>query len=443
MVAVHLLRQQQTPVHVVLLNEGYPTGKGVAYSPNTDLFLLNVYAGRMSAFPDQPHHFVDWLCQQPAYAATPPDELEKTFMPRKVYGQYLEEQLTQALAQPAGQNTAQVLHQRVVDLQHTEQAEFPYQLQLQDGQQISAHKVVLALGNFQPSPLRGTSPQLAPPLYYHNPWKPEAWQNLPPKGHLLLIGTGLTSIDIILALLSEGFTGTITAISSNGYLPYPYRSSAHDLEFSEQIAGASSLRQVVSLFRKALQEKGAEHWEPLINGVRSQTQALWQRFSDADKKRFSQKLGSLWAVARHRFPPQVHAKIKQAMQDGFLQIMPGRIQQLQVQGTQVEVQLTSQGQKQTVLADRVVNCTGPQLQYAALPDPLVQSMLAQGLLLPHPMGMGLRADRHYRVLQANGQPCPGLFTLGAALRGELWESNAVPELREQAQALSQEILHPF
>lgn len=443
MVAVHLLRQQQTPVHVLLLNEGYPVGKGVAYSAGSDLFLLNVYAGRMSAYPDQPHHFVDWLRQQPLYAYTPPEELEKIFMPRKVYGQYLEEQLTQALAQPAGHNTAQVLSQRVVHLQHTAQAEFPYQLQLKDGQQIPAHKVVLALGNFQPSPLRGTSPQLAPPLYYHNPWKPEAWQNLPDQGRLLLIGTGLTSIDIILALLKQGFNGTITAVSTNGYLPYPYRTSTLDTAFSTQIAGASSLREVVDLFKKALQEKGQDHWEPLINGVRAQTQALWQRFSDADKKRFSQKLGSLWTVARHRLPPQVHAKIKQAIKDGFLEIMPGRIQKIHPQNGQIEVQVKTLGTTQTLLADRVINCTGPQLEYAKLKDPLVKSMLAQDLLFPHPMGMGLKADAHYRVLQANGEPCQGLFTLGAALRGELWESNAVPELREQAQALSQEILHLF
>ncbi|GGK59793.1 FAD/NAD(P)-binding protein [Rufibacter glacialis] len=445
MVAVHLLRQQQCQVEVVLLNEGYPTGKGIAYSADQDTFLLNVHAGRMSALPDEPNHFVEWLLQEPAYAGHTPEELAVSFMPRQLYGRYLHQLLSQAIARPAGKSTCQVVEQRVEDLRHTPGAQRPFHLRLKTGETVSADQVVLALGNFLPAPLRcvAAAPPLPPHLYEANPWKPEAWQNLPPAPTLLLIGTGLTSIDIILALLTQNFTGKITAVSTNGYLPFPYQTPVPDLAFSARVAQATTLLEVLRHFKTHLRQAEPGHWENLVNGLRSQTQDLWKRFSCADKIRFSKKLGSLWAVVRHRLPPQVHQRIQEAIAEGILEIVPGQIEAVTSHETGVQVQVKTSRGTETRWAHRVLNCTGPQLNYAAIPDPLVRSLLAQKLISPHPMGMGLETDGLYQVRQPGGSVTPGLFTLGASLRGELWESNAVPELREQAQELAAHLLASF
>ena len=89
--AVQLLRQTPFPICVKLINTGFPFGKGVAYSAESNLHLLNVRSGRMSAFPHIPRHFVNWLEEQPGVMqfCQPGETLEQAFMPRRIYGQYV------------------------------------------------------------------------------------------------------------------------------------------------------------------------------------------------------------------------------------------------------------------------------------------------------------------------------------------------------------------
>ncbi|HXP52571.1 MAG TPA: FAD/NAD(P)-binding protein, partial [Bacteroidia bacterium] len=61
MTAVHLLENALSPVKITLINSGYPFAKGVAYSAYSDSHLLNIVAGKMSAYTDKPTDFVDWV----------------------------------------------------------------------------------------------------------------------------------------------------------------------------------------------------------------------------------------------------------------------------------------------------------------------------------------------------------------------------------------------
>src|SRR5262245_21498435 len=60
-------------------------GRGVAYSTQNKLHLLNVRANNMSAFPDDTVHLVCWLAEKGhSYKDT-------DFIPRTVYAQYLKD----------------------------------------------------------------------------------------------------------------------------------------------------------------------------------------------------------------------------------------------------------------------------------------------------------------------------------------------------------------
>jgi len=59
-------------------------GRGLAYSTPYDDHLLNVPAGKMSALPSHPSHFLEWL-----RAGRIPEASPTCFAPRKVYGEYL------------------------------------------------------------------------------------------------------------------------------------------------------------------------------------------------------------------------------------------------------------------------------------------------------------------------------------------------------------------
>jgi uncharacterized NAD(P)/FAD-binding protein YdhS len=69
------------------------------------------------------------------------------------------------------------------------------------------------------------------------------------------------------------------------------------------------------------------------------------------------------------------------------------------------------------------------------------SLLQTGLAIPDPLGLGLATAANGALIQANGQAADWLFTLGSPQKGKLWETTAVPELRQQTKALAETLLH--
>ena len=82
--AIQLLEKSKN-IYVKVINSGATTGLGIAYSTTDESHLLNVPAGKMSAFPDQPNHFADWLIAN----GHSTEQIEKQFFPRLIYGKYI------------------------------------------------------------------------------------------------------------------------------------------------------------------------------------------------------------------------------------------------------------------------------------------------------------------------------------------------------------------
>src|ERR1700758_337301 len=137
--ALHLIRQR-TPAEVILIDPRPDFGLGLAYSTPSLRHLLNVPAGKISALPDQPHHFLNWLWDN-GY----PEATVEMFAPRAVFGRYI-----QSLLASIGE-VKQVVAS-VLDLQPNDSGAV---LSLDDGSELQADLVVLATGNFDPAPLSG------------------------------------------------------------------------------------------------------------------------------------------------------------------------------------------------------------------------------------------------------------------------------------------------
>src|ERR1700723_2151523 len=82
--AFHLVKQR-TPARIILIDRRPDFGLGLAYSTPSLRHLLNVPAGKISALPDQPNHFLHWLRRNHDPAAS-----EKTFAPRAIFGRYIQ-----------------------------------------------------------------------------------------------------------------------------------------------------------------------------------------------------------------------------------------------------------------------------------------------------------------------------------------------------------------
>ncbi|MFC5269106.1 FAD/NAD(P)-binding protein [Adhaeribacter terreus] len=445
--AVQLLRQSPFPVCVKLINAGYPLSKGVAYSAESNLHLLNVRSGRMSAFPHIPRHFVNWLEVQPDVQqfCQPGETLAEAFMPRRVYGQYIDYILKRTLENlPAG-SKLELIEDEAISI--AELSDKYYWVELQSGKGFRTEKIVLALGNFAPESLNLPKEILASNFYFGNPWKPEILENLRSEEPILLVGTGLTMIDVVLSLLEQKFTGKIIAISPKGYLPMVHRHTAPYPDFRKELQGPFSLTTVYAALKKHIRKAVAQgsSCEALIDSLRPQTQEIWLGLSKDDKQKFLRHLSSLWGIFRHRISPQVSDRIQAARDSGQLEVKAARLKNaIETDGKlQAVLKLRGKEEPETIPVQRIINCTGPQGNYTRITMPLIQNLLSQNLVLADDLQLGLKAMPDGRLIQANGKPSCKFFTIGPTMRGALWESTAVPEISEQAAHLAQTILHTF
>jgi uncharacterized NAD(P)/FAD-binding protein YdhS len=90
------------------------------------------------------------------------------------------------------------------------------------------------------------------------------------------------------------------------------------------------------------------------------------------------------------------------------------------------------GDTEPVLADAVVNCTGPLADISRSGNPLLERLLDRGLIRPDELCLGVDATPAGEVLDASGTVVPGLLTVGPPRKGVLDETTAIPEIRTQA-----------
>jgi len=411
-------------------------GRGIAYGTDHECHLLNVPAGRMSAVPDDPRHFSRWLSHWDIYGAG-------YFAPRKLYGIYVQAVLETAIAQASANAQLERMRNEAVAILPKGSGAV---IHLKTGQTIQADQVVLALGNFPPSDPDVTDRSFyQSQRYVSHPWAPDALDHLAPTDPVVLVGSGLTMVDLVLTLKARGHQGTIHGISRYGRLPQSHRFSASYPPFLTAAEAPASTRILLRRIRREVERAAVAgyDWRAVIDALRPETQALWQVLPLVERRRFLRHVRSYWDVHRHRAAPEAAAAIEQLRRSEQLRVHAGRICAYREQHDGVWVTYRPRRSNTVVelQASRVINCTGPESDYCKLQHPLIRNLLAAGLARPDPLCLGLDTDAEGRLLDARGYASTFLYTLGAPCKGRLWETTAVPEIRGQAQALAQRLLH--
>lgn len=302
-------------------------GRGLAYGTRERVHLLNNYAGRMSAFEDDPGHLVRW-CLARGRAVRP-----ETFLSRQTYGEYLSSLLA----------------------------------------------------------------------------------GVPGGSRVLLVGTGLTTVDVAAQITDTEPDVEIVAISRHGLLPLRHRSRppvACGRPVPAERTLAAALRAV-----RAAGAGDPDHWRELVETVKAGFNERWQALPYAEQQSFVRHVARYWEVARHRMAPDMADLVEGLLLDGRLRVT-----------TPTDVSVED--------FDLVVNCTGPAP--AATPgwNPLVDGMATRGMLRPGPHGLGLDIDRDGRLLDEAGVPARAIHVIGAARRGVEWEVAAIPDIRRQAKSVA-------
>ncbi|REK84304.1 hypothetical protein DY245_43625 [Streptomyces inhibens] len=429
--AAQLLRRAaalQADLEVWLVDPAPTTGDGVAYATTAAHHLLNVPAGRMSAYPDAPHHFVRWLARRAPGAHTGDD-----YVPRALYGEYLADVLATAVSGP-GPGHLHRVHERVVGARRTDHG---VTLTLGSGKALPADAAVLALGNPPPCNVWVPPALRHSPRYLPDPWTPGALERLPCDGDVLLVGTGLTMVDIALTLSRTG--RAVQAISRHGLLPQPHAESPLSAAPPPSIDPGADIRRIRRALLSHISACRRTHgdWRVGIDSLRPVTTELWQHLSPADQAHFLHHDQSLWNTHRHRIPPASARALRDEIDAGRIQVASGEITDAIPTRDSVQIRLRD---GRTLSVGAVVNCTGPQADVRRMDDPLVAGLLTTGLATPDPTGLGLHTTPSGRLNPADGTAPAALWTLGPLRRGALLESTAVPEIRVQAHALAATLL---
>jgi uncharacterized NAD(P)/FAD-binding protein YdhS len=303
--------------------------------------------------------------------------------------------------------------------------------------------VVLALGNPPPAnPTAGDLPFYSSPRYVRDAWDPEASRGLSPAAPVLVLGTGLTMIDVALTMDKEGHRGTITALSTHGLLPpphrLPYEAIPPFLEIPPSGARIARLLRDVRDRARAAASQGHD-WRAAIDAIRPLGQSAWRALGEAERRRFLRHVRSYWDIHRHRAAPLASEQVEQMRRVGRLVLRAGRIAGFVERGRRVDVTFRERGprgQKQMAQVERVINATGPEMNFRRVRDPLIRQLLHDGWCRPGPLDLGFDATVEGAIIGADGKPSTILSTVGPPLRGVLWETTAVPEIRAQAAALA-------
>lgn len=413
--AINLLRHDGP--RATLIERSPVAGTGLAYGAAHPSHVLNVRAGGMSAFPDDPQHFVRWL------EARGVTDAPGAFVPRIIYGEYLRELLEAGLRDPAGRLT--LVRGEVEDVA----LDGKVTLRLADRRAIHADAAVLAMGNLPPHDPPGLEPDRLPDARYKgDPWDASVPEDLGEADTVLVIGTGLTMVDVVLLLEARGFRGRIVALSRRGLTPRSHGPAADWERIGERPT------TIASQLLRGVRERGENiGWRNAVDELRPFTQAMWGNASEAQRERFLRHLRPWWDVHRHRLAPEVYARLMAVIDRGQLEVIAAKTIGFEERPGGVQVSFRRRGADagETMLVQRIINCTGPLGDLSRTQEPLLQKLAARGHIRPDAAHLGIDVDNQGQTIDASGRPNANLYALGPMTRGAFWEIVAVPDIRNQ------------
>lgn len=432
-----LERQLPQPLHLDWYTGGVNAPRGVAYGTRSDRHLLNVRAASMSMFAARPHGFLDFAQRGDGSIAG------TDFLPRRLYGDYLEAEVERALerARAAGHDVrvmpfavdAIVPENDGVNVIHGEES-------------ARVDAAVLAIGSLPPLPLHGvTDAALESGQYVTEPWHFLAEAQPDPRPRkVVLIGLGLTAVDVLLELSALWPNATFEAISRHGLLPEPHLQQASapaddGAELIESMREAPYVRTWIRLLREAIAQSA--DWRTVIDGLRPHTPSLWAALPEAERARFLRHARWAWERVRHRMPPQVMAAMASLEDAGRLHRRRGRLQAVDVARDKLHLDIRQPHGKgmETMDADLVIQTVGLNTDVRRTQHPLMRQLVTNGHVTPDPLGLGVSGTKEGRINRGE-QPWQHFYAIGTLLRGTLWETTAIPEIRQQARSLADRLM---
>jgi uncharacterized NAD(P)/FAD-binding protein YdhS len=427
--AIAFCTRLQRPFGLTLIEPSASLGQGVAYGGHHPLHLLNVRTRDLSIRADMPGDFLNWAFRQLDQGdnhAGLHEGLGHTFLPRQLFGEYVRQRLFEAAERRPDVDFKVVAGAALA----CAEGRGRYRVETDAGEPVTADVVVLATAYGLQRPLKTGA--LAP------------FETLPPERiaraeSLVIIGSGLTMVDVQFGARRGGFQGTATVISRRGQLPRPHAAKG---ALPQQVAlpRSKNISLLAASIRIACEmaERNGTAWQAIINGLRPSLQDIWQALPATEQARFLRHLRPFWDAHQHRLPMEVHARLQSEFNEGRAKLIRGYVDKVERDGEGYKLNVVRRGadQPEIMAADLAFDCSGyvPDIE-----QPLIKSLLCQGLARPDPHHRGIAVGRNGNIIAKGDTPAPGLFAIGPLCQGSLWEITAVPEIVAQADRAAQSL----
>lgn len=396
-------------------------GIGIAYGTENLDHLLNVFASGMSARPDDPDHFLDWLKTQTRWR--PAEGISaRTFAPRRIYRDYLQD----LLAPWCQKENKRLVHHRAI-VTDVDPGMRSARIRTSGGVDHVLDFVILATGNGA-----GPSDMAAPTA---TAWSGVVAGDIPPGEAVVILGTGLSMVDSVITLLGSGHVGPITAISRRGLLPRPHPETPTSPSGAITLPQDRTLGGLMAWFRTHRRSTEGD-WRALVDSIRPETQSIWAEFTTTEKRRFLRHARAWWDVHRHRMAPSIHAMIAEAQARGQLRILAAKVMPYREADGTLTVRSRMAEEPQQIHADHVIDCRGQAGPGSMSESPLLTGLIRRGVSRPAIAGLGIEVAANCAVIDAKGLAQDRLFAVGPPTIGTFWETVAIPDIRVQARDLA-------
>ncbi|WP_343315965.1 FAD/NAD(P)-binding protein [Brucella sp. BE17] len=413
-------------LHIRLFERSGRVGSGIAYSTQNPSHLLNVRAGNMSAFAQQPEHFLHWL-QKRSETDGGTKWSEQSYAPRKLYNLYLQDLIAPYLEDEKPRlviETCEIVGIKIQDGAPCVKAS--------SGASFSGSALIVATGNEAAIAVSGGR--------VREYWSSSGYFDIPATASVAIFGTGLSMVDSVLSLLDRGHEGPIHALSRRGLVPARHEHVEPFALSADPLFACASLSSLLSHIRALMREAAASgsDWRAVMDSLRPFTGSLWQRLSLTERESFLRHLRPWWDVHRHRMAPRVADRIDAARASGQLQIEAGRLLSVREgeNGVAIHYRRRHRRESAELTVATIIDCRGGNPRFSTTRNPALAGLMENGLGRPDPLDLGLDVRDDLRLIDAHGGSAAPIYALGPLTKGLFWEVTAVPDIRVQAAQLA-------
>lgn len=432
--AFHLARDRTQAVRIVVIEPRDRLGQGLAYATADPSHRINVPAARITMDCAEKSGLQNWLNDQ-ARPLSPGSRIPtgEVFVQRGVVADYVGHNLAPHLA------SGRIVHKRAKAIAALRKGG-RFIIACDDDSQIAADLVVIATSHPPPAIPNAFAAVARSPRLIADSAAPARLSKVARLArNVLVVGTGLTSADVIASLDRQGYGGQITALSRRGL-----RSRGHAFGYGESPAtfAENPSRSALALLRRIRQAVAQDSqsglpWQATLDNVRRDGAAIWAELPMDQREKLVRRLRIWWDVHRFRIAPQIEAVLDRLIAEHRLQIVAAHLKTAVAKDNGIAVSWRGRdGQVHDRLFDAIILTTGPAHGDVVSSCAVLASLAGAGLVRADPLHLGLDVTEGCRALAGDGSPTHGLFVAGPLARGHIGELMGIPEVTAHAELVA-------